>query len=149
MQILRNKVSPKKKALSQDLGHPSRARVQGSQVLASQVVKVKAAPNLPGLWRFRLSAQFLLGTPLPGSPSGLAERRGPRTGVPCDWLPFRPALPGTAIWADVGPVLYQPINVPIACGACLCLESLRRDAAGAWLLQSEKKFLGAGAEPGV
>lgn len=110
---------------------------------------MKAAPNLPGLWRLRPSTQLLLGTPLLESPSGLAEGRSPLTGMSCDWLPFWPVLRRAAVWADVEPVPHQPINVQIACGACLCSESLRRDAAGAWLLQLGKKFLGAAAEPDV
>lgn len=77
-----------------------------------QVVKVTALlPNLPDPWELRLSAQFSLGTPFSESPYGLDERHSPRTRVLCDWLTFRPALRDAAVWADVGPVPYQPINV--------------------------------------
>lgn len=81
--------------------------------------------NLPDPWELRPSTQLSLGTPFPGSPSGLAERRSPRTGLLCDWLPFRPALRGAAVWADVGPVPHQPISARFASGACLCSGSLR------------------------
>lgn len=72
----------------------------------------------PGALGSQKVTRLRLGTPFSEVLSGLAGRRGPRTGTPCDWLALTPAFLAASAWADVRPALRQPIAGRAVCGAC-------------------------------